>query len=629
MVYSSRSERCKTPFGAVTSGTVVRFTLRPPRLWAATRVILCARDDLRGKTVEVPLAWRGLELGCDVYAGELDTIGMLGPIWYHFRIERADGYSLYYGNNEARRGGVGKRYDSAPVPYQLTVTHPGMDVPVWYGRGVTYHIFPDRFRRKKLPKPEGLVGDRLVHRKWSDCPDFLPDENGEVRNRDFFGGDLAGVSEKLPYLHGLGVRTIYFSPIFEAASNHRYDTADYTKIDPMFGTEAEFSAFCAKARKWDIRVMLDGVFNHTGFDSVYFNGRGTYDSVGAAQSEASPYFPWYSFDSWPDSYSSWWGVYTLPQVNESEQSYVNFLIQNEDSVIKRWLRAGASGWRLDVADELPDETIALLRQSAREVCPDAVIVGEVWEDASNKVAYGVRRQYLLGRELDGVMNYPFRDGLIGYLLGGNAADFAESMMCLMENYPWPCFASLMNIVGTHDTPRILTVLGAQPTDWQRTKAERGRAALTPEQRELALLRLKLAAVVQFAFPGSPCVYYGDEAGLEGYEDPFNRRGYPWGKEEETLVEWYRQLGKARNASACLQDGLLRFERAEGAALAFSRTLGKTCAAVAVNCGRQIEHFDLPWTGGRRPVDALSDRVYPKKNGRVAFDLGPMEAVLFV
>ncbi|MFQ6833006.1 glycoside hydrolase family 13 protein, partial [Butyricicoccus pullicaecorum] len=353
-------------------------------------------------------------------------------------------------------------------------------------------------------------------------------------------------------------------------SNHRYDTGNYKNIDPMMGTEEDFKELCAEAKKRGMRVILDGVFSHNGYDSVYFNARGHYDSVGAFQSQESPYYEWYDFSHWPDQYSSWWGIYTLPQVNELNSKYLDYIIEDEDSVIRRWLRLGASGWRLDVADELPDEFIAKLNAAARREKPDALVVGEVWEDASNKISYSVRRRYFQGGELDSVMNYPLRDGVMSFLGGSPAEDFAEKMECLRENYPRAVFYNLMNIIGTHDTPRALTVMGAKPEDWSGSRDHRARARLIGEDLIAARRKMYLAAVIQFTMPGSPTIYYGDEAGLQGFEDPFNRRTYPWGNEDGSLLDFYRKLCAVRTQSSALTDGEIAFRKAEGGLLIYER-----------------------------------------------------------
>ncbi|MCL2002985.1 MAG: glycoside hydrolase family 13 protein [Oscillospiraceae bacterium] len=599
MIYASRSSFHKTPFGAVKAGEAVTFTLTPPRAAAWLRAFLCVKDEFGGQYTEYALAWSGLRGACDMYRVRLDTEGLLGPVWYWFRFEGLGGRAGYCGNPGLADGECALTQET-PLPWQLTVTLPDpLPVPGWFGRGVTYHIFPDRFHKGKAKTPalKNMPGDRTLHKDWFDCPDFRPDDKGEVRNRDFFGGNLVGVREKLPYIQKLGVKTIYFSPIFEAASNHRYDTASYARVDPLFGTEEEFSALCAEASALDIRVILDGVFNHTGYNSEYFNGAGFYKTTGASQSKKSPYYDWYNWQRWPDKYDSWWGIYTLPQVNESHPSYMDYIVRDGDSVVRRWLRAGASGWRLDVADELPGPFIEELTKAARSEKEDAVVIGEVWEDASNKIAYDVRRRYLLGRELDGVMNYPLRDSLIGFILGGDAGLFKEAMETLRENYPRDIYYNLMNALGTHDTPRILTVLGATPEEWAQPKEGRAETALPPERRALALRRLKLAAAVLFTFPGSPTVYYGDEAGLEGFEDPFNRRGYPWGREDKDLLKWYAKLGKIRNASEALQSGDIRYLYAEGGLLVYDRAAGKERVTVCVNRSEE----PAVWTVGNTSV----------------------------
>jgi glycosidase len=632
MIYASRDSFHKNPFGAVKAGTKVSFLITPPRAAGWFRAFLCVKDEFGGTYTEHPMMWRGLRGNRDVYGAELDTSNLLGPVWYWFRCERTDGTEGFYDNPGNLPDGGCDFVPENPRAYQLTVTLPDpLPVPDWFGRGVTYHIFPDRFckGKSKTPALKSMPGERILHKDWNDCPDFRPDENGEVRNRDFFGGNIAGVREKLAYIQSLGVKTIYFSPIFEAASNHRYDTGCYTRVDPLFGTEKEFTELCGEAEALGIRIILDGVFNHTGYNSEYFNGKGFYDTVGAVQSKKSPYYKWYNFQEWPDQYESWWGVYTLPQVNESLPAYMDYIVKNQDSVVRRWLRAGAAGWRLDVADEMPDEFIGELTKAAREEKEDSVVIGEVWEDASNKVAYSVRRRYLLGRELDGVMNYPLRDSLIGYILGGDANDFKIAMETLRENYPRDVFHSLMNSLGTHDTPRILTVLGATPEEWAKPKEGRAETFLPPGRRELAVRRLKLAATVLFTFPGSPTLLYGDEAGLEGFEDPFNRRGYPWGKEDEEILAWYRMLGKARGASEALQAGELRYICAEGGLLAYDRidTKGRR-AFVCVN--REENCAQITVEGYRHVLtDILTKEKHRPSDGVLTVQVEPMAVKVLI
>ncbi len=418
-------------------------------------------------------------------------------------------------------------------------------------------------------------------------PLYLPNENGEVLNNDFFGGTIKGVTEKLDYLESLHVTTIYFNPIFQAYSNHRYDTGDYKLIDPMLGTEDDFRELCAKAAKRGMRVVLDGVFNHTGNDSRYFNAFGRYDSLGAHQSKDSPYFSWYDFHNWPDDYGSWWGIRTLPQVNEMNPGYLDYIIENEDSIIKRWLRLGASGWRIDVADELPDDFIKRLNSAAKSEKPDAVIIGEVWEDASNKISYSERRKYLQGGELDSVMNYPLRNAILDFLNGGTAEHFAETMECIMENYPREVFYSLMNVIGTHDTPRVLTMLGVSDEEHHLDREGKAKYSLPYERLANAKKRLRLASVIQFTMPGSPTIYYGDEAGMQGFEDPLNRRPYPWGEEDREVLAFYRKLCAIRAGSSTLANGSLRFLECSGPLLQYERKSPQSRIVVMVNRGHQV------------------------------------------
>ena len=607
-IFDPRDERFKSPYGAVPAGTQVRFWVRPLRAEGYSRAVLAARFEARGdETVRIELPWTQLDGDRDVFAGTLDTGDYVGLIWYSLRLERLDGRALELGE------------------YQLTVYDDSEEVPSWFGEGMTYQIFPDRFYRTRIPDPTGMVGGRWVHENWNDAPAFRPDERGEIRNRDFFGGNLNGVKEKLPYLKRLGVETIYFNPIFEAAENHRYGTADYEKIDPMLGTNEDFTALCDAAHKLGMRVMLDGVFNHTGFVSRYFNGDGFYPRPGACQSQDSPYYKWFSFHHWPDRYDAWWGIYSLPAVNEGEPSYLDYIIENENSIVRRWLRAGADGWRLDVADELPDSFVRALHKAARAEKPHAVVIGEVWEDGSTKIAYGVRRKHILGHHCDGLMNYPFRNSLIAYLLGGDAADFMETMETLRENYPPFAFYSAMNSLGTHDTPRILTLLGVGGECKEHTKAWRADFRMSVEQRALALARLRLGTLVLYAFPGSPTVYYGDEAGMEGFEDPFNRQTFPWEFADQDLTDWYAAMGRARQTLAPLRRGGIRFERAEGRVLAFTRALDGESVTAAVNAGDAPDSITLPWAA----KDWLTGERFPLTDDSCIVPLPPLTGRLLV
>ena len=359
---------------------------------------------------------------------------------------------------------------------------------------------------------------------------------------------------------------------------------------------------------------------------MYFNADGYYPTLGAAQSQDSPWYSWYRFHHWPDSYDSWWGIRTLPAVEESSPSYVDFIIDAKDSIIRRWLRAGASGWRLDVADELPDWFLEKIRAAMEETAPDSVLIGEVWEDGSNKIAYSQRRRYLLGSETHGLMNYPFRTALLAYLSGGDADDFREAMETLRENYPPAAFYSAMNFLGTHDTPRILTLLGADRTP--DTKAERASYRLLPRERAAGIAKLRLAALVLFTFPGSPMIYYGDEAGMEGFEDPLNRGTYPWGREDRDLLAWFTRLGALRNAYPALQSGTISWLYTAGPLLIFARQDGDQRLTTAVNASPDSHTVTLLWEGAG-PTDLLTGDTLPCSGGVLHLQLPPWGCRLFL
>ena len=601
--FDSRDPACKSPFGAVPCGTEVSFAVFCTEEENIVSGALHVTEEFAGREQTVPLTLSGGAWRCVYAAPPRPELA-----WYRFSLRRRSGETVTL----AQR--------------QLTVYEEYGAAPDWFGRGVSYQIFPDRFCRSRVPDPAGLVGDRTVHENWQDTPEFRPDERGEIRNRDFFGGDLAGIISKLDYLKSLGVTTLYLNPIFEAASNHRYNTADYMAIDPMLGTAEDFRALCREAHARGMRVLLDGVFNHTGSASRYFNADGFYPELGAAQSKDSPYYNWYHFTHWPDSYDAWWGIKTLPAVEENQASYRDFIIRSEDSVVRHWLRCGADGWRLDVADELPDDFIAELRQAMDAEKPDCLLLGEVWEDGSNKIAYDRRRKYLLGRETHGLMNYPFRTAALDWLCGGDAAAFRENMEQLRENYPSPAFYSAMNFLSTHDTPRILPLLGGEPTP--ADKAERAAAQLSPAGRELARRRLMLGALLLYTFPGSPTVYYGDEAGMEGYEDPLNRRAFPWGAEDEELLRWYRKLGQLRGGRPSLQQGDICYLYADGSGLALRRQWDGEVTTAAMNSGKEPLTMTLSWP---HPIatDAMTGQQFLADHGTVRLILPPVSGVLLV
>jgi len=538
VLHDSRDPLYRIPSGARPAGETVTLRLRAE---PDTRVTL--RVWWRSAERKYPMAPSKADAALRECALSLPKTP--GLLWYYFIVE-ADGETLFYGNAEDGLGGEGRLYDHEPPSFQLTVYDPAFAPPEWMKNGIMYQIMPDRFfaLEKKQP-PHGWL-----HENWDDIPLLPPSDRPKYDNSaaDFFGGNLKGIEAKLDYLRALGVTVLYLNPIFRARSNHKYDTGDYETVDPSFGTRADFESLCAKAKALGIRVMLDGVFSHTGSDSRYFNRFGTYDTIGAYQSPESPYASWYTFRRWPDDYDCWWGHLTLPNVNELDPSYMNYIVTGRDAIVKRWLRRGASGWRLDVADELPMPFLRALRKSVKATDPDAAVLGEVWEDASNKVAYDELRCYCAGDTLDSVMNYPLREGLIAFMNGElDAFALKRRLDALYENYPAPFAYALMNLVGSHDKARVINRLcGAEPED--RPRAARRFKKLTQRQYALGRRRfLKLWAFV-CAMPGMPCLYYGDEAGAQGGDDPFCRCAYPWGREDTALIRKIARINQARLAS---------------------------------------------------------------------------------
>ena len=553
-IHDSHSSHFRSPFGAVSCGTAVVLTLAVAENIKPDKVqLLCWQPQDKRKVID--MTFRSNKKGYSVYRTTVKAPATPGWLWYYFVIEKG-GQTWYYGNH-TKLGGMGAVSYEPPSPWQITVFEQGAATPAWFKDTIMYQIFVDRFYNGN---PGGAVyhapKGSMIHSHWDNDPVYVRDmKDGSILSYDFFGGNLAGVIEKLPYLKEMGVGVIYFNPLFKAASNHKYDTADYKQIDPIFGDNELFSRLCAKAEEMGIAVILDGVFSHTGSDSIYFNREGNYPAVGAYQSKASPYYGWYRFHNWPDYYESWWGIDTLPNVEELNPDYQSYIIESKDSVIRQWAQLGAKGWRLDVADELPDQFIQKLHTTLKDVDRESILIGEVWEDASHKEAYGILRPYFQGAELDGVMNYPFRQLVLDFLQSRKTSGQTnQALMSLKENYPEHNLYASMNLLGSHDVPRILTLLGDEQYGADLSPRQLAAKRLDEQQRKQGIAKLKIAALWQMTFPGVPCIYYGDEAGVEGYTDPLNRRTYPWGREDKELLAWYKHLTALRNSHPVLRTG---------------------------------------------------------------------------
>ncbi len=507
-----------------------------------------------------------------------------GLYWYYFK------YNSPYGQMTVSKckHSLGFVSDEG-VSWQQTVYERDYKTPDWLKGGIIYQIFPDRFYNSGTPKAN-VPADRFLA-DWGKLPEYRQNNGPCSLCNDYYGGDLKGITEKLPYLSELGVSCIYLNPIFEAHSNHRYNTANYLKIDPLLGDEQDLRDLCKKAEKLGIAVILDGVFSHTGDDSIYFNRLHRYDSVGAYNSQESEYINWFNFKAWPNLYDSWWGITTLPETNELNPDF-NQYITGENGVIRHWLRCGVKGWRLDVADELPDSFIENIRTAIKAENPDAYLLGEVWEDASNKTSYGYRRKFLCGKELDSVMNYPFANAIIDFLNDGDACKFVDTIADTTENYPIESMQTLMNHIGTHDTPRILTRLGLNYRD-NLSRAEQANEHLSGDDYNEAIARLKFAVAIQYTLPGVPSIFYGDEVGVEGYGDPFCRASFPWNNKNQELLDFYKKIGKFRRGCSCLGGYEFYPVHSESGCVLFMRRDKTDAVLTAVNTNDYEVWAELP------------------------------------
>lgn len=569
MNFNSRKIECKSPYGAVKCGEKLSLHF-PIASWVSVdKMYVFIR--LGDVSTPVEMRFEKSENGFSVYTADyvFDTAGIY---YYRFEMRNRDGV-WYYGRGENGESVCGENLPE----WQLTVYKSSYKTPDFAKGNIIYHIFVDRFNRA-----DGVKTKRKyrLHESFSESPEVVS-ADGKYYADDFFGGNFNGIREKLDYLEELGVGIIYLSPIFKAFSNHRYDTGDYLKVDELLGTEDDFKRLLDAAHEKGMKIILDGVFNHSGADSLYFNKFGTYDSLGAYQSKSSPYYDWYYFKKFPDEYACWWGCDNVPDLNKSNKDY-RALVFGKNGVVEKWQKLGADGWRLDVVDELPIDFVNLLIKKIKSVNKDALVIGEVWEDASTKVSYGELRPYLLGDQLDGTMNYPFMNAIIAYVRDGDEKFFKDTVQSILENYPKETVYCLMNSLGTHDTVRIINALSdVRAHGWSKT--HKLGYKLPDSEYEKAKKKLYLASVLQFTLPGIPSIFYGDEAGLQGFDDPINRRPYPWGSEDKEILAHYKKLGRIRRENRAVFSGGFNM-RDENGLVAYERTSGDDEILIAVNAG---------------------------------------------
>lgn len=567
MNFNSRKIECKSPYGAVKCGEKLSLHF-PIASWVSVdKMFVFIR--LGDVSTPVEMRFEKSENGFSVYTADY-VFDAAGIYYYRFEMRNRDGV-WYYGRGENGESVCGENLPE----WQLTVYKSSYKTPDFAKGNIIYHVFVDRFNRA-----DGVKTKRKyrLHESFSESPEVVS-ADGKYYADDFFGGNFNGIREKLDYLEELGVGIIYLSPIFKAFSNHRYDTGDYLKVDELLGTEDDFKRLLDAAHEKGMKIILDGVFNHSGADSLYFNKFGTYDSLGAYQSKSSPYYDWYYFKKFPDEYACWWGCDNVPDLNKSNKDY-RALVFGKNGVVEKWQKLGADGWRLDVVDELPIDFVNLLIKKIKSVNKDALVIGEVWEDASTKVSYGELRPYLLGDQLDGTMNYPFMNAIIAYIRDGDEKFFKDTVQSILENYPKETVYCLMNSLGTHDTVRIINALSdVRAHGWSKT--HKLGYKLPDSEYEKAKKKLYLASVLQFTLPGIPSIFYGDEAGLQGFDDPINRRPYPWGSEDKEILAHYKKLGRIRRENRAVFSGGFNM-RDENGLVAYERASGDDEILIAVN-----------------------------------------------
>ena len=523
--FDSKDLKCKTPFGAVGTDKDITFTAFCKDGVFVDKAYLIIYQDGNDVPLEYPLSYVETKEGMSSFSVTVDNLEV-GLYWYHFVFFTEEG--------EVRK-------DNEGYGFQLTIFDEDYKTPNDVKGGVIYHAFVDRFAKGK--DKNAVFTKKGVLKNW-DEPVTLCDADGVYRANDFYGGNFQGIIDKLDYLEELGVTLLYLSPIFKSSSTHRYDTGNYLEVDELLGTEAKFKELIQKAKAKGIDIMLDGVFNHTGADSIYFNKFGNYDSIGAYQSMQSPYFNWYTFYDFPDNYHCWWGVTVCPTIKPTPNGFRDLITNPINGVINKWTSLGVKAWRLDVVDELAEDFVKDIRKAVKRGGEDKLLIGEVWEDASNKIAYDTRRHYFQGEELDGVMNYVYKNAILAYTLGGSPKGLKKAVYELVENYPKQSLDCSMNLIGTHDTVRALTILGGA-TEENYSKAEKNAFRLTEDNYNLAVKRLKVASALEFMLPGIPSIYYGDEIGMQGFEDPMNREPMKWDNINEEVHAHYVALGKIR------------------------------------------------------------------------------------
>ncbi len=470
------------------------------------------------------------------------------------------------------------------------------NTPDWAKGKIMYHIFVDRFNRTK--KPLKLMKNRTIHSLWTEDIVVGPDNNGRW-NTDFYGGSIQGIIEKLDYIKSLGVSIIYLSPIFYAQSNHRYDTSDYENIDPYIGTNNDLKKLCDKAHRRGIKIIIDGVFNHTGNDSKYFNEYGNFPELGAYQSKESKYFPFYKTEIKDDKiiFDYWWGMKNLPVCDCCSKTWQNY-IYGEGGIIDKWFSYGIDGLRLDVADELTDEFIYGIRKAVKRNKEDGLIIGEVWKNPMH-----MNRGYIeSGKGMDSVMNYQLADALIRYFKYNDINILKKVTQELITEYPTDTLNTIMNFTSTHDISRAINIFSSNKFDpnnewiWDlkiNNYEEEKKYKLNKKQYNLGK-KIYSAYLYTLTFmPGILSIFYGDEIGMEGMGNLANRRPFTWDKIDNEILNLFKNIGKIRNNESFLETANLKIIDVNDKYLVFKRYNQNEEILVYINRTNDNTQIEIP------------------------------------
>ncbi len=633
LLHDTRNPDYRSPGGAVPAGTPVTLRLRTYS-GDVTDVSLRLYDDRRDTARIVPMTLERSAGGYDFWSL---TVTPTEPtvLWYRFIVRDGSDTDFYEDDfldpdgtyRGYREGGAGIAYEESPdLSFQLTVYDPAFRTPDWLKEATLYQIFPDRFRNGD-PGNDVISGTHpfydnphggITYTTWNSRVIDPRDPASPYADRwceDFYGGDLEGITEKLDELRAMGITALYLNPVFLSPSNHKYDTADYEQVDPHLGGDAALRALLTAAQARGMHVILDGVFNHTASDSRYFDKYGRFDDVGAYESQASPYFDWYTFDEWPDDYRAWWGYDTLPILRSANPAVRTYIYSGTGAIATRWVLSGTAGWRLDVGGDIDpgltrdpaNDYWEGFRAAVKAADPEAVIIGEEWGDAT---------PWLLGQEWDAVMNYRFRSALLSFLrerryedndnntasYGGVLDPITPSELnawlhSLEEDYPPEAWAAMLNLLDSHDTNRLRFVLAKGQRGEDTAHLPYNPATdLSPAEVDAYQ---RLIALLQFTLPGAPMVYYGDEVGVDApgawyngkwEDDPYNRVPFPWEDEpgyyaqRPTITQTYHLLGEVRQAIPALRLGDFRTLLVDDEAklYAYARRADDEVALVLVN-----------------------------------------------